>query len=233
MTRRAIVLLFTLLMAVPVFSQGPSLVFFVCGNKDHTPSHSAANLDDARALTRRHGCSGWRVHSPYRGNLMPIPNQAYMAEQAKRRTLFGQLDGLNEYSKTTARASAWKRLRPENLRQQPFSIVVTSTQIGGDAAKRFRIAVSSARATPELFGYLTVAGVWEGEIFEVFAPTERFVEVPRTLQSGTATYEFDYSPEQATKNGPSQFTLADAPLDRIGTTPKNVYWFYLQDFESR
>lgn len=227
MTKRLIVLLFTLSVAVPVFAESIS---FVCGNKDHVPSHSASTLDDAKALTKRHGCGGWHVHSPYRGNSMPIPNQAYLLQQMRLRTLSSQLDGLNEFSKATVNAIAWKQLRPENLQQQPLKIVVTSARIAGNS-KRFRIFVSSAAAAPELHGYLTVASLSDDDFPWAFASTDRFVEIQRNLHDGTATYEFDVSPAQATL--PSQFTLADAPLDGDGTMLKNIYWFYLKDFDNR
>jgi hypothetical protein len=226
MTRRLSVLLFALFVPVPVCAQ----VFFACGNKEHTPSHSASTLDEAKALTKRYGCSAWHVHSPDTGNSMPIPNERWQLQQMRIGTFRGQLGGLNEYSKETVSASAWTQLRPENLQQQPFKIVVTSTRIE-DGAQRFRIAVSSA--APELHGYLTLASLRGGDRFAIFASTDRFAEIKPKVDAGMATFEFDYQPAQSTLAHPSLFTLADASLEGDGATPKNVYWLYLKDFADR
>ncbi len=231
MAKRGIVLLFTLLVAVPVWAQS---FYFVCGNKDHAPSHWASTLDGARALTKRHGCSNWGLRSGYSGNSMPAGSGlAARLEQMKRSGKGDELTQLNEFSKATVGAIARTQLRPENLQRQPFKIAVTSTQVGANF-KNFRITVSSGPTTPVLHGYVAVpTGASFDNIGADLIGTENFVEISRNLQGGTATYEFLYPPPNTTAKAGSQFILADAPLDRHGTAPKNIYWFYLEDFENR
>ena len=68
MPRRHILMLWIVLVSESALAQHPSSLFFACGNKEHTPPHSAKDLDEAKAMTKRLGCRAWKGTHALTGN---------------------------------------------------------------------------------------------------------------------------------------------------------------------
>ena len=122
-------------------AQGPHLVFFVCGNKDHRPSHSAGDLDAAKYS--RVGMGAGTGMSTHRVEAIPCPYPTLPTHSSDPGSApcMHKSSQLNAFATSAADASRITQLHP-GMAQPPVVITVTLST-GPGVATRYRIVASS------------------------------------------------------------------------------------------